>query len=328
MARTGAYGHRLGSRFRIEVAPALISKTLRKTEVAVTRLQLDTADLRLTEPFPQEDAYLVAVMLRDVPKHDFWLDGRAMPRSPFLAGSSVIYDLKQNPIARCLSPFHTLFFYFPRAVLDLVADQAEAPRVDDLHYVPNEGIADTVIHGLARTLLPALDRPDEVNRLYFEHVAMAAGTHIARTYGGMAHRRRQNGRLSPWQEKRAKALLAANLHGDLSRAQLAEECGLSADYFARAFKRSTGASPHRWLLQRRVDVTKELLTSSNMSLAEVAVAAGFYDQSHMTRVFFDSTTTTPASWRRNFCIGAARRVRHRLKEGETATAAAAEDVPQ
>jgi AraC family transcriptional regulator len=320
MARIGAYGHQLASRFRIEMAPTLISKTLRKTEVAVTSLQLDTADPRLTEPFPQEDAYLVAVMLRDVPEHDFWLDGRAMPRSPFLAGSSVFYDLKQNPIARCLSPFHTLFFYFPRRVLDLVADQADAPHVNDLHYVPNEGIADEVIHGLARTLLPALDRPDEVNRMYFEHVAMAAGTHIARTYGGMADRHPQVGRLSPWQENRAKALMAANLGGDLSRAQLAQECGLSADYFARAFKRSTGTSPHQWLLQRRVEVTKELLGSSNMTLAEVAIAVGFHDQSHMTRVFSEATTTTPASWRRNVYTRSPPRAPHRLKEVTDATA--------
>jgi len=328
MPRSGAYGRLLASRFRIEAAPVLVSKTLQKTEVAVTSLQLDVADPRLTEPIPQEDAYLVAVILRDVPDHDLWLNGRAMPRSPLLAGSSVFYDLKQNPIARCLSPFHTLFLYFPRRVLDLVADQAEAPHVDDLDYVPGEGIADAVIHGLARTLLPALDRPDEVNRLYFEHVALAAGTHIARTYGGMADRRPHTGLLALWQERRAKALIAANLNGDLSRAQLAAECGLSADYFARAFKRSTGTSPHQWLLRRRVELTKELLRSSKLTLAEVAVAAGFYDQSHMTRVFSRATATTPVSWRRNFYTGASRRARHRFEEGMDATAAEAEDVPQ
>ncbi|MGI4794015.1 MAG: helix-turn-helix domain-containing protein [Janthinobacterium lividum] len=324
--RTGAYGGRLASRFRIEATPVLISKTLRKTEVAVTSLQLDTADPRLTEPIPLEDAYLVAVMLRDVPEHELWLNGRPVPRSPFLSGSSVFYDLKQNPVARCLSPFNTLFFYFPRRVLDLVADQAEASHVGDLNYVPGEGIADAVIHGLARTLLPALDRPDEVNRLYFEHVALAAGTHIARTYGGMAARHPQVGLLAPWQEKRAKDLIAANLGGDLSRAQLAAECGLSADYFARAFKRSTGTTPHQWLLQRRVELTKELLGCSALPLVEVAVAAGFHDQSHMTRVFSQVTATTPASWRRNFSMGKSRRALHRHKEDTPSAPAKAEDV--
>lgn len=308
MPRTGAYGCRLASRFRIEAAPVLVSKTLQKTEVAITSLQLDVAESRLTEPIPQEDAYLVAVMLRDVPDHELWLNGRAMPRSRLLAGSSVFHDLKQNPIARCLSPFTALFIYFPRRVWDLVADQAEAARIEELDYLPGGSVDDTVIHGLARALLPALDRPDEVNRLYFEHVALAACTHIARTYGGMADRRPHIGLLAPWQEKRAKALIEANLDGDLSRTQIASECGLSADYFARAFKRSTGISPHQWLLRRRVERTKELLQSSRLTLAEVAAAAGFHDQSHMTRVFSQATATTPASWRRNCPPGSLRHV--------------------
>ncbi|WP_131195816.1 helix-turn-helix domain-containing protein [Lichenihabitans psoromatis] len=319
MPSAGVYGSRLASRFRLEAAPVLVSKTLQKTEVAVTNLQLPAADHRLTEAIPHEDAYLVAVMLRDVLEHELWLDGRAIPRSPFLAGSTVFYDLKRNPIARCLSPFNTLFFYVPRGVFDLVADQAEASHVDELNYVPGEAIADALLHGLARTLLPALDRPDEVNRLYFEHVALAACTHIAHTYGGMVARSSKIGVLAPWQERRAKALIAANLQGDLSRAQLAAECGLSADYFGRAFKRTTGTSPHQWLMQRRVDVTKDLLRCSNLTLAEVAVAAGFHDQSHMSRVFSQATSTTPASWRRDFDAGDARRCLRRHQRNARAT---------
>jgi AraC family transcriptional regulator len=320
MPHTGAYGHQLASRFRIEAPPLWMSRALQKTEVAVTSLQLVSGNPQPTEPIPLEDAYLVAVMLRDVPEHDLWLEGRSMPCSPYLAGTSAFYDLKQNPVARCLSPFDTLFFYFPRQVFDLVADQAEASRVGDLAYAPGKSVADAVIQGLARTLLPALDRPDEVNRLYFEHVALAACTHIARTYGGMADRRSRIGLLAPWQEKRAKALIEANLHGDLSRTQIASECGLSADYFARAFRRTTGTSPHQWLLRRRVELAKELLQSSNLTLVEIAVAAGFHDQSHMTRVFSQAMATTPASWRRNTHTSDCRRAPHQSNGRQSKTA--------
>ncbi|WP_284944474.1 AraC family transcriptional regulator [Acidisoma cladoniae] len=316
MTRSLAYGRSLASRFRIETAPVVVSKTLQKTEVAFTRVQLNVADPQLTLPIPQEDAYLIGVQLRAVPMHDLWLDGRMVSPAPFLAGSTVFYDLKKSPTARCLSPFDTLFFYFPRRVFDLIADQAEVPRFDDLNYVLGEAIADRTIHSLALSLLPALDRSGEMNRLYFEHVALAAGTHLAQTYGGMAHRRSRVGLLATWQERRAKALIAANLHGDLSRSQLAAECGLSPDYFARAFKRSTGVSPHQWLLMKRVELTKELLRSSNKTLAEVAIAAGFYDQSHMTRVFSNATGTTPASWRRAFYTGASRHAPERGTDAE------------
>ena len=61
------------------------------------------------------------------------------------------------------------------------------------------------------------------------------------------------GGLAPWQERRAKEMLVADLAGATPLAEMATACGLSPGHFARAFRRSTGLAPHAWLLKARVE---------------------------------------------------------------------------
>jgi AraC-like DNA-binding protein len=81
---------------------------------------------------------------------------------------------------------------------------------------------------------------------------------------------------------------------------LAEQCGLSVNYFSRAFKECTGLPPHQWLIRRRIEVARALLSNPDISLAEVALICGFADQSHFTRVFSRVMGISPGAWRRNF----------------------------
>jgi len=107
-----------------------------------------------------------------------------------------------------------------------------------------------------------------------------------------------HGGLAPWQARRAQELMNANLDGKLPLRQLAEQCGLSTRHFARAFRQSTGVPPHRWLLGRRVERAKDLMRDPALSLAEVALACGFADQSHFTRMFTTVVGVSPGVWRR------------------------------
>jgi transcriptional regulator GlxA family with amidase domain len=104
--------------------------------------------------------------------------------------------------------------------------------------------------------------------------------------------------LAPWQERRTKELLNADLGGEIPLRQLAMECGLSVRHFTRAFRQSTGIPPHRYLLKRRVEQAQQLLKDPALSLLDVALACGFADQSHFTRVFSASVGVSPGVWRR------------------------------
>jgi AraC family transcriptional regulator len=56
---------------------------------------------------------------------------------------------------------------------------------------------------------------------------------------------------------------------------------------------------HRWRLERRVEKAMTMLSSEQASLADIAVACGFADQSHFTRVFTKYNGRSPGQWRRD-----------------------------
>jgi hypothetical protein len=101
------------------------------------------------------------------------------------AGESCLHDLKRDPRGLLDKPYHVLSFYLPRAALDAIADDANAPRIRDLRYQPGAGINDVTISGLGSLLLPALSHPAQTNPLFLDHVLLALGVHVAQTYGGM-----------------------------------------------------------------------------------------------------------------------------------------------
>jgi AraC-like DNA-binding protein len=148
----------------------------------------------------------------------------------------------------------------------------------------------------------AFTNPDEVPQLFVDHISLAMASHIAATYGGLSPGRQvAKGGLAPWQRKRATELIESRLDGALELEALAKECGLSKRHFCRAFRQTTGQSPHEWFQLRRIDKAKVLLLDRGKSLADVGILSGFSDQSHFTRVFMQYVGTTPGVWRRNRC---------------------------
>jgi transcriptional regulator GlxA family with amidase domain len=138
-----------------------------------------------------------------------------------------------------------------------------------------------------------------VSQLFADHIGLALGSHIAQVYGGMRSVAAPwRGGLAAWQERRAKELMSTNLREDLSAADIAKECSLSAGHFARAFRHSTGLSPHQWLLRHRINEAHVLLHDPGLSLAGIARACGFADQSHFTKAYTRLRGISPGAWRR------------------------------
>ncbi|MEH2562311.1 helix-turn-helix domain-containing protein [Bradyrhizobium sp. AZCC 2289] len=296
--RTDGYGQRLGDRLRVENAPAIVTRALRNADMAVTEIRCDNPPPARSGSIQQEDAFLVALSLRDIPRLKYWEDGRLASVCDLRAGESCLCDLKRDPTILLEKPHHSLVFYLPRATLDAIADEADAPRIRDLSYKPGVGVNDVTIATLGRLLLPALSHPDQANPLFVDHVLLAVGVHVAQTYGGMRPVSQPvPGWLAPWQEQRAKEIIAANLGGVPVR-ELARECQLSRVHFSRAFRRSVGVTPYQWLMERRAEVAKEKLRDERLSLADVATECGFADQSHFTHHFTRLVGVTPRDWRR------------------------------
>lgn len=80
-------------------------------------------------------------------------------------------------------------------------------------------------------------------------------------------------------------------------AALAHEAGLSRYALVRSFARATGLTPHAYLVQRRLHCARRLI-AQGLPLGEAALASGFADQSHLTRLFVRSYGLTPGTYAR------------------------------
>ena len=108
----------------------------------------------------------------------------------------------------------------------------------------------------------------------------------------------QRGGLSPAALRRVQLLVEANIDRPIHMADLAARAGLSVHHFGRAFRTSTGVTPHAFVEQRRIERARALIDSTREPLADIAAATGFATQSHLTTAFKRVTGFTPAAYRR------------------------------
>jgi AraC family transcriptional regulator len=106
------------------------------------------------------------------------------------------------------------------------------------------------------------------------------------------------GGLAPWQIRRVATHIETRLHTTITTDELATIARLSPFHFARAFKRSFGDSPHRYVLRRRTERAQGLMLSTDAPLGQIALDCGLADQSHLTRLFQKLVGDSPAAWRR------------------------------
>lgn len=194
--------------------------------------------------------------------------------------------------------FDMLLLEISPASLIKIAQEADFSGVTMLNA--ETASTDPVLANLVRALVPALERPEDASRLFVDQLATAIGTHLVQRYGGKTQASSARSRkLSRSHEVLAKNLLLENLDGQISILDVSRACNLSRGYFIRAFRETTGVTPYQWLLAERITRAREMLRSSEAPLSEVAIACGFADQSHFTRVFTNVVGTTPGHWRRN-----------------------------
>ena len=106
-----------------------------------------------------------------------------------------------------------------------------------------------------------------------------------------------HGGLSPGAMRRVREYVEVHLGENIDLPMLAAVAGLSVHHFARQFKQSAGVTPHVYLTQKRVERAQEMLVQTDLSLAEIAFAVGFFDQGHLARHFRYMLGTTPREFR-------------------------------
>lgn len=243
-----------------------------------------------------EDAFGVTVQLNQLAAQRLWHGNRVVSEGTWERGAIAITDRRDPWRFEPLAPFDRVDVEIPFARLD--DGEEDEGRADYIGLTCEPGVLDEVMLGLVRALLPSLDRPDQANALFVDQINLAMMTHLKQAYAGGRVWPSKKGMLARWQERRALDYLTTHLSEAISIADLAAICDLSRSYFIRAFKETLGETPHRWLVNYRIEKAKELLPQ-DLSIAEVALSCGFADQSHLNKVFTALVGKTPGQFRQN-----------------------------
>ncbi|WP_084905292.1 AraC family transcriptional regulator [Burkholderia ubonensis] len=134
-------------------------------------------------------------------------------------------------------------------------------------------------------------------RLYCESLIGMLAVELARLCGH-APLQAVKGGLAPFRLRRILDYIETHLAADLAVSELAALAEVSQPHFMRAFRASTGETPLRFIMQRRVKRATTLLVHTNTPLIEIAQDCGFADQAHMTTCFRRIVGNTPARIRR------------------------------
>lgn len=274
-------------------------------------LELDTGEFRFHRKCTRDNkastvamlgserGFLIGVSLKTGHRRRIF-SGHRWTSHDFEQDSIYIRDFADDYKADLQSGFDFVLIELSRAFMANACYERSGASVPRL--APLAGHKDPVLGHLAQVLALTLDRQSEASPLFVEQLGVTIGTHLLDRYGNAPPQsEKKSRRLSSLQEARAKDMLLAKSQGNVSIEEIASACNLSRSYFIRAFRETTHRTPHQWLLERRIDRARDLLKHSDYSLSEIAIACGFSDQSHLTRIFSQWVGVPPGAWRRQAC---------------------------
>jgi AraC family transcriptional regulator len=138
-------------------------------------------------------------------------------------------------------------------------------------------------------------------RLFLDSVEQALAVALVNGYA-VRHRsvRTHRGGLGSARLRRIKEFVHAKMEDELTLCEMAQLVELSTAHFSRMFRKSTGESPHHFVLRHRVERAKEMLPAAEARVLDVAVACGFKTQQHFARVFRRMCGVSPTEYRQEF----------------------------
>jgi AraC-like DNA-binding protein len=195
----------------------------------------------------------------------------------------------------------------PCRMLLLSIDPALVNRPDvgdvnlaDLQFRQQIGIEDEGIRLTLTAITQEIEAPGLNSKLYVDCLLTLLLTQLMRCASNFAAPRQPayvKGGLPNWRLKRALELLERHQTRTPSLAEIAGPLRLHPTFFCRAFKQSTGLSPHRYLLEHRVNRAKEMMKDRRRTLTEIALDCGFSSSSQFSTVFKRIAGVSPRNYR-------------------------------
>ncbi|KAM3092049.1 helix-turn-helix domain-containing protein [Phormidesmis sp. 146-12] len=240
------------------------------------------------------DHYVISINMGHRLQVEQVVEGKSN-RATFFHGTAVICPIYSCHFFCWNSKLQTLSLNLKSELFNLSAIDLLA--TDRAELIPQFGIQDGLIYQIGLALQAELKSQGSGSRLYAETLANTLAVHLLRHYATQpCSTPVYTGGLSQHRLHLVTDYINDYLERELSLNELAAIAQLSQHYFCRAFKQATGLSPHRYLIQQRVERAKHLLRQGEMTIGEVAIACGFTHQSHLHRHFKRLTGATPKIW--------------------------------
>jgi AraC family transcriptional regulator len=205
------------------------------------------------------------------------------------AGSSARWDIPGS--------VNVVQLYLPHTTLERVAGEANTAAPGDL--LERTGHPDPITSRLLLSAADVLEGNEALDTLFRQQLTDLLATRLLAAHTGSPTTFQPTlGGLSPTALRRAIERLRSDSDADVSLAALASDVGLSRFHFCRAFKESTGLSPHAWLRQHRLEQAMNRLRDTDESIVSIAAALGYASQTAFAAAFKKLTGETPSDWRR------------------------------
>ena len=197
------------------------------------------------------------------------------------------------------TPFHFFHFYFEQAHLQNFAEQVFDKEGRHIELTEYTFVDDIFVNQLIRETILKLNWDSPTDQLMVSHSQQLLLLHLIRQYCHNSPRQAlSSGGLSSINQRRVVDFIEANLSTPFTLGDLATLAHLSDFHFARMFKASFSCTPHQYVLSRRIELAKQLLSSRTISLVDVALSCGFSSQQHLSQQFKKRVGITPAVFRR------------------------------
>src|ERR1700746_277351 len=167
------------------------------------------------------------------------------------------------------------------------------PRASRKFAEPRLGALVAAVHAEMAAGFPS-------GRLFLDSVEQAMAVALVNGHA-VRHRPVQisRGGLGPARLRRIRELVHAKVEDELSLNEMAQSVGLSTAHFARMFRKSTGETPHQFVLRQRLERAKAMLRAPDARVLDVAVACGFKTQQHFAQAFRDICGVSPTEYRQD-----------------------------
>ena len=222
-------------------------------------------------------------------------DGTFAPHGK-MVGALTVVPSGPLPALRSLRQCNLLYCAFNNSLLSEVRSEIGGTVPASLRS--RSYVGDHAISHILNLLLEEVELRGVPTRLYIDSLAHALTVRFLLLGERPSGQPRGPATLTRRKLSRVRELIESRLNGDLSLQELAAEVGYSRSHFLRAFHATTGVTPHRYVLNRRIEHARRLLAETNLSIAQVAYRCGFSSQAHLTVAFRKVCGLTPGEYRR------------------------------